>query len=113
LYTARGSQGVGVGDLLAKLTNTDPSIFNDTFLLQFTSKQGNKFHEVKPIFTLKNAPGFTMTDKIYDEGAQHQVLISIPMLCKYANIRVDEIPFTKLIVKPKYYSDVDEVKEMQ
>jgi hypothetical protein len=34
------------------------------------------------------------------------------MLCKYGNVQVDEIPMMKLIIKPKNYGDIDDVKEL-
>ena len=52
LYTARGTQGAGVGTYVASSTSTNPKVFNETFIMSLYGNQKNVYYQVRPIFTL-------------------------------------------------------------
>jgi hypothetical protein len=69
--------------------------------------------EVHPLFTMKMAPGFTMTDmdlSIYNKQA---VLTSLPIYATYANTKISEIPFERLIIKLKEHRNLDHINLMK
>ena len=60
---------------------------------------GNRYYEVKPIFTTKMAPGFTMLDKEFGKQSKHSILVSLPMYCYFSNLMIEEVPFERLFIK--------------
>lgn len=62
LYTARGSQSVGMGNVIPRTAALNLSDYRETMILEVNAKPFNRMYEVRPLFTMNMAPGFTMLD---------------------------------------------------
>lgn len=70
-------------------------------------------YEVRPQFTMKMAPGFTMLDAERLQFNDQAILISLPMYATLARSRIDEVPFERLIIKLKDHKNVEHIKQIK
>jgi hypothetical protein len=83
LFTARGSQSMGTGHMMPRMAGVNVSDHKQTMLLELKGKPRNRVYEVRPLFTMNQAPGFTMIDHQRMSFGDDSILMSLPM---YATI---------------------------
>jgi ABC-type antimicrobial peptide transport system permease subunit len=113
LYTARGSQGMGVGHLVPKRMGLDLTDKEDQIILELVSKVKNSMHVLRPLFTMNMAPGFTMIDNDVFVKRDQAILVSLPIYATLGRLRINEIPFERLIIRLKEYDNPDHLKQIK
>ena len=102
MYTARGSQGFGVGSFISRQIGLfdEKSLENQAFnTFIYTLKYDKKrvYYKSRNIFNAKQAPSFTMTDRrkssAAGENSFYSAITSFPMYAKYGNL--DSVRFTE------------------
>ncbi|CDW77763.1 family protein [Stylonychia lemnae] len=104
LYTARGSQGIGMSSVIADLTDTNypEENFRNTVLFSISSSVYNRFFQLRSIFDNKKSPAFIMTDRMQSEGYRHHGIVSMTSFVQYANFdSMKRITFDRVIIKLK------------
>ncbi|CDW87905.1 family protein [Stylonychia lemnae] len=101
LYTPRGTQSAGMGAILPKKTSLDLSDYRQTFVIEMLSPLMNRMYEIRPLFTMNRAPGFTMPGEEIMKFNDLTILVSMPIYAHLAQIKIDEIPFERLTIRLK------------
>ena len=93
LYTARGSQGVGISERQMKGAGANPAIYSDTFLFENTNYEGFSTHMLlRPLFSIGHRPDYYMGNKNY-------LYMSLTKYSYLAEKDLDEIPFKYLLIR--------------
>lgn len=70
-------------------------------LMNFHAEQ-SRYIKLRPLIELNQAPLFAFTDReLPGNDYRHSVLISLPMLSYFSNIKVSELPYERIIIKLK------------
>jgi len=102
LYTPRGTQGVGIGSFIEGLIKVDVEDPKTTFLLYYEKDTTTLLFDSRPIFTLDSCPGLMMTYNDYMGILAQDVIMSIPLFMKVANISsLSSIRWKHLVIKIK------------
>lgn len=110
LYTPRGSQGMGVGSILPSSASIDILDHTQTMILDIFSDFKNRVYQLRPLFTMKLSPGFTMTDMDLNVDNKQTVLMSVPMYATLAQKKISEIPQERLVIKLKDYKNKEKIE---
>lgn len=89
---------------------TDPF---EKLLYTIYSPIKNRMYEVRPAFTMNMAPGFTMPRIERMKFSDLTVLMSMPMFASYGQVRIDEIPFERLIIRLKDYKNPEHIRHVK
>ena len=113
LYTARGAQGIITSGLPDTLYALEPDLENfqkfpeenelGSILLQLsieTDTNVKKYH-IRPTSVVNFFPGFFIPGLTGRSASRFDSLLSLPMYAKYAKLRFEQIPFSKLLISLK------------
>lgn len=75
--------------------------YKDTMLLEMKGKPKNRLFQVRPLYTMTQAPGFTMVDSQRMSFGDHTIQISLAMYATIGQMRIDEVPFERLVLRLK------------
>jgi hypothetical protein len=91
-----------MGEIVVKKTaSLNADDWRWSLFLDLYTDFGNRFYEVRPIFTMKKAPGFTLESMEVNVFNKDTLLMSLPMYVTYGRVKVDEIGFERLIIMLK------------
>ncbi|CDW84878.1 family protein [Stylonychia lemnae] len=100
LYTARGSQGMAVGTVMAKQAradNPEKTLYNHMVLsLELESKK--IYYTMRNIFNTDRAPGFTMQSR-KQNSQKNSALVSLPMHARISGLQsLRQVQYERLVV---------------
>ena len=117
LYTAKGSQGVGVNKPVIVSTFLDTSDYSSTVVLKTnqvieqtdketeTDKPSYAFYK-RPLWAFKKVPEFVNPDIRDDTTVRSLGIFSIPTYCYLLDMSMDQIDYGTIYIK--YKSDIDQ-----
>ena len=112
MYSARGSQSVGVGSYVTQFTNTDPDNYQESILTQVfasSASKPNQYFRKRPLFTAKCAPFFEMRDRNTNPKI---ILMSLPAYNRMTRPfrSIEDMRYKQIGIKFKNPTDNDAVQ---
>jgi len=101
---------MGCGNMLPRTAAVNVSDYRQTMLLELRGRPNNRIYEIRPLFTMNQAPGFTMIDYQRMTIGDDSIVISLPMFATIGRMRIDEVPFERLVIRLKDPLNTDHVK---
>jgi hypothetical protein len=117
LYTAKGSQSIGIGQFIAESTSTDPEDFTQNIFIQSYVLGGdkpNKYYLKRPAFTMKQAPYFGMKDRRGGKGGTASVVMNVPSFNRMmSNTKsLNETVWETLLIKMRDPKNTEHIQQV-
>ena len=94
LYTAAGTQGLGIDRGVLNDIVANPDDYQNTFLFSdYGHQYGNRAYQERPIFSTKSTPDFVSLKKYYTFQ-----LMNLPVYTRMANCTFDDLQMYNLII---------------
>lgn len=99
-----------MGDYVARKLqiNDIENNFNATGMLILEGEKRNVYFQKRAVFTLDAAPVFTMGDMKTSKDST--LLVSLPLFMRLGNLRMDQLAYSKLLIKMKNEDNLSDYK---